>query len=50
MVAAGAAILFDQPWVPALMWLAVVLALATLANYLLIAGRALRARDVSTRP
>jgi len=50
MVAAGGAILFDQPWVPVLMWLAVALALATLANYLLIAGRALRARDVSTRP
>ena len=50
MVAAGAAILFDQPWVPVLMWLAVALALATLANYLLIAGRALRADDVSTRP
>ena len=33
MVAAGAAMLFEGAWVSALMWLAVALALVTLANY-----------------
>jgi CDP-diacylglycerol--glycerol-3-phosphate 3-phosphatidyltransferase len=50
MVAAGAAMLFEGTWVSALMWLAVALALVTLANYLRIAIVALRGRNVSTRP
>jgi CDP-diacylglycerol--glycerol-3-phosphate 3-phosphatidyltransferase len=50
MVAAGAAMLFEGTWVSALMWLAVALALVTLANYLRIAIAALRARNASTRP
>jgi CDP-diacylglycerol--glycerol-3-phosphate 3-phosphatidyltransferase len=50
MVAAGGAMLFEGAWVSALMWIAVALALVTLANYVRIAAVALRARDVSTRP
>ncbi len=50
MVAAGGAILFEGVWVSALMWVAVALALVTLANYLRIAVIALRARNASTRP
>ena len=50
MVAAGAAMLFEGAWVSALMWLAVALALVTLANYVRIAALALRARHASTRP
>lgn len=37
MVAAGGAILLDEPWVDALMWLAAALAVATFANYARIA-------------
>lgn len=50
MVAAGAAMLFEGAWVSALMWVAVALALVTLANYLRIAAGALRGRNASTRP
>jgi CDP-diacylglycerol--glycerol-3-phosphate 3-phosphatidyltransferase len=50
MVAAGCAILFEGAWVSGLLWLAVALALATLANYLRIAALALRSGDASTRP
>jgi CDP-diacylglycerol--glycerol-3-phosphate 3-phosphatidyltransferase len=52
MFAAGAAILLDQTWVDVLVWVAVALALATLANYSRVAAAALRSRGeaVSTRP
>lgn len=50
MVATGAAMLFEGAWVSVLMWLTVAVALITLANYVRIAGRALRAGDASTRP
>ena len=49
MVAAGGAILLDRAWLDALMWTAVVLALATFANYLREAAAALR-KEPSTRP
>jgi CDP-diacylglycerol--glycerol-3-phosphate 3-phosphatidyltransferase len=49
MVAAGGAILLDQPWVDVLMWAAVALAVATFANYLREAAGALR-KEPSTRP
>ena len=39
MVAAGAAMLFEGAWVSALMWLAVAVALVTLANYVQDRGR-----------
>jgi CDP-diacylglycerol--glycerol-3-phosphate 3-phosphatidyltransferase len=51
MVAAGGAILIDQAWVDALMWVAVALALGTFANYARIAALRLRlVRQTSTRP
>ena len=50
MVAAGGAMLFEGAWVSALMWIAVALALATLANYIRIAALRLRAAETSTRP
>lgn len=50
MVAAGGAMLFEGWWVSALMWVAVALALATLANYIRIAALRLRSADASTRP
>lgn len=50
MVATGGAILFEGAWVSALMWLAVAVALVTLAKYVRIAALALRARHASTRP
>jgi CDP-diacylglycerol--glycerol-3-phosphate 3-phosphatidyltransferase len=51
MVAAGGAILLDQAWVDVLFWIAVALALATLANYSRVAAAALRTGQApSTRP
>ena len=50
MVAAGGAMLFEGRWISVLMWLAVALALATLANYIRIAALRLRAAETSTRP
>ena len=51
MTATGFAIWLDQAWVPALMWAAVALALATFANYARQAVALLRARaEASTRP
>jgi CDP-diacylglycerol--glycerol-3-phosphate 3-phosphatidyltransferase len=51
MLATGTAILFDDAWVEAVMWVAVVLALATFANY---ARRAVAllgpGGETSTRP
>jgi CDP-diacylglycerol---glycerol-3-phosphate 3-phosphatidyltransferase len=51
MVATGGAILLDQAWVDALFWVAVGLALATLASYARTALAALHgASTASTRP
>ena len=51
MVGAGGAIWLDQAWVDGLFWAAVVVALATLANYSRVAAARLRAGDFpSTRP
>jgi CDP-diacylglycerol--glycerol-3-phosphate 3-phosphatidyltransferase len=51
MVAAGTAILVDEPWVEALLWGAVILALGTFANYARLAAARLRRPDeTSTRP
>lgn len=51
MVGTGGAMLLDQPWVDALLWAAVVLSVATFANYARLAVAALRARTpgASTR-
>jgi CDP-diacylglycerol--glycerol-3-phosphate 3-phosphatidyltransferase len=51
MVGAACAIWLDQTWVDGLFWAAVVVALATLANYSRVAVARLRARgSPSTRP
>jgi CDP-diacylglycerol--glycerol-3-phosphate 3-phosphatidyltransferase len=51
MVGAGGAIWLDEAWVDGIFWAAVVVALATLANYSRVAVARLRARDFpSTRP
>lgn len=51
MVATGGAILLDEPWVDALFWVAVALAIGTLLNYSREAAIALAARRAaSTRP
>jgi CDP-diacylglycerol--glycerol-3-phosphate 3-phosphatidyltransferase len=51
MVGAGTAIWLDEAWVDGVFWAAVVVALATLANYSRVAVARLRARGFpSTRP
>ena len=51
MVATGGAILLDEPWVDALFWISVALAIGTLLNYSREAAIALAARRAaSTRP
>ena len=51
MVATGGAILLDEPWVDALFWVSVALAIGTLLNYSREAAIALAARRAaSTRP
>jgi CDP-diacylglycerol--glycerol-3-phosphate 3-phosphatidyltransferase len=51
MVGAGGAIWLDEAWVDGLFWAAVVVALATLANYSRVAAARLRSREFpSTRP
>jgi CDP-diacylglycerol--glycerol-3-phosphate 3-phosphatidyltransferase len=51
MVGAGGAIWLDEAWVDGIFWAAVVVALATLANYSRVAAALLRARRFpSTRP
>jgi CDP-diacylglycerol--glycerol-3-phosphate 3-phosphatidyltransferase len=51
MLATAAALLFDDPWVEPAVWVAVVVALATFANYAWQAAAVLRrGKDASTRP
>ena len=50
MLATGTAILLDQPWVEGVVWIAVVVALATFANYARQAAAMLRGARTSTRP
>jgi CDP-diacylglycerol--glycerol-3-phosphate 3-phosphatidyltransferase len=50
MVGTGGAMLLDQLWVDVIFWAAVVLSVATFANYARIAVGLLRARPTSTRP
>ena len=50
MVGTGGAMLLDQPWVDAIVWAAVVLSVATFANYARLAAIELRRPATSTRP
>ncbi len=51
MIATGTAMLFDQAWVDLVVWLAVIVALGTFANYVRQAAAMMRAPgDASTRP
>jgi CDP-diacylglycerol--glycerol-3-phosphate 3-phosphatidyltransferase len=51
MLATAAALLLDQPWVEPAVWVAVVVALATFANYARQAAATLRrVEETSTRP
>jgi CDP-diacylglycerol---glycerol-3-phosphate 3-phosphatidyltransferase len=50
MVGTGGAMLLDQPWVDAIFWAAVVLSVATFANYARLAAIELRRPATSTRP
>ena len=51
MLATGTAMLFDQSWVELVLWVAVVVALGTFANYIRQAAVMMRrSPETSTRP